>query len=78
MPNLTITADEEVLRWARVRAAEQNTSVARLVGELLRRHMQSEQGYESARRRFMKVRPRVLSQGPYPTRDEVNDRAHIR
>ena len=78
MPNLTITADEDVLRWARVRAAEQNTSVSSLVGELLRQHMQSERGYESARRRFMKVRPRVLSQEPYPSRDEVHERAHLR
>lgn len=28
MPNLTITVDEEVLRWVRVKAAEENTSVA--------------------------------------------------
>ena len=34
MPNMTITADEEVLRWARVKAAESNTSVAQLVGDL--------------------------------------------
>ena len=26
VPNMTITADEEVLRWARVRAARENTS----------------------------------------------------
>ena len=36
MPNMTITADEEVLRWARVKAAESNTSVAQLVGDLLK------------------------------------------
>ena len=33
MKNVTITLDEEVARWARVMAAEQNTSVSRLVGE---------------------------------------------
>ena len=32
MPNMTITADEEVLRRARVKAAEGNTSVAQSVG----------------------------------------------
>ena len=78
MPNLTITTDEEVLRWARVRAAEQNTSVARLVGELLRRHMQCESQYEAARRRFMSRKPRRLSRGPYPSRDELHDRARLR
>ena len=78
MPNLTVTADEEVLRWARIRAAERNTSVARLVGELLRQHMEAESRYESARRRFMGRKPRRLSGGPYPSRDELHDRARLR
>jgi hypothetical protein len=78
MPNLTVTADEEVLRWARIRAAERNTSVARLVGELLRQHMESESRYESARRRFMARKPRRLSRGPYPSRDELHERARLR
>lgn len=34
--NMTITVEEDVARWARVKAAEQDTSVARLVGEMLR------------------------------------------
>lgn len=78
MPNLTITAEEEVLRWARVRAAEGNTSVARLVGDLLREHMKEERGYENAKRRFLGTTPRVLSKGPYPSRDEVHDRPRPR
>jgi plasmid stability protein len=78
MPNLTITADEEVLRWARVRAAEQNTSVAHLVGDILKRHMQSEKGYQAAQRRFLSVKARRLSEGPYPKRDELHDRARLR
>ena len=78
MPNLTITADEEVLRWARIRAAEENTSVARLVGDMLRLQMKAERGYHAARRRFMAVKPRRLSHGPYPSRDEVHDRSRLR
>jgi hypothetical protein len=78
MPNMTITADEEVLRWARVKAAEGNTSVAQLVGDLLKERMRVERGYESARRRFMAVKPRVLSGGPYPSRDELHDRSALR
>ncbi len=78
MPNMTITADEEVLRWARVKAAEGNTSVAQLVGDLLKERMRVERGYESARRRFMAVKPRVLSGGPYPARDELHDRSALR
>jgi hypothetical protein len=78
MPNLTITAEEDVLRWARVRAAEGNTSVARLVGDLLRKQMQEERGYENAKRRFLGTKARVLSKGAYPSRDELHDRPRLR
>ena len=78
MPNLTITAEEEVLRWARVKAAEENTSVARLVGDLLRERMRAERGYQAAKRRFLGVKARVLSSGPYPSRDELHDRSGLR
>jgi hypothetical protein len=36
MKNVTITLDEEVARWARIRAAELETSVSRLVGQMLK------------------------------------------
>jgi hypothetical protein len=78
MPKLTITADEEVLRWARVRAAEENTSVARLVGDLLRERMRAERGHQAAKRRFLGVKPRALSRGPYPSRDELHERSRLR
>jgi hypothetical protein len=78
MPNLTITADEEVLRWARVKAAEENTSVARLVGDLLRERMFAENGYEAAKQRFLGWKPRALSRGAYPSREELHDRPGLR
>jgi hypothetical protein len=78
MPNMTITTDEEVLRWARVKAAENNTSVAHLVGELLKERMQADRGYETAKRRFLAVKPRVLSRESYPRRDELHDRSALR
>lgn len=61
MPNMTIKVDEEVLRWARLRAAELDINVARFVGDLLRDHMLQTTGYESARQRFLATRPRALS-----------------
>jgi hypothetical protein len=78
MPNLTITAEEEVLRWARVKAAEENTSVARLVGDLLKKRMQAGRGYQAAKRRFLGAKPRILSSGRYPSRDELHDRSGLR
>ena len=39
MRNVTITMEEEVADWARMEAARRNTSVSRLVGELLAEKM---------------------------------------
>jgi hypothetical protein len=36
--NLTITVTDQVARWARKKAAEENTSVSRLVGRMLEKH----------------------------------------
>jgi hypothetical protein len=70
MPNLTITADEETLRWARIEAARRNTSVARLVGELLRVEMHRERSYEQAMREALKFRAFPFEGRPL-TRDEI-------
>ncbi len=74
MKNITITVDEEVARWARVWAAEQNTSVSRFVGDLLRRRMIEEQDYELAMRRYGRRKPVELkaSSASYPKRDELH------
>lgn len=75
MRNLTITLEEQVLRWVRVRAARMDTSVSRWVGELLRERMEEEEGYEAAMKRFLARRPVVLKRsGGYPSRDEVHER----
>ena len=50
MKNVTITLEEDVARWARIRAAELNTSMSRLLGEMLRQMMQEEEGYHAAMR----------------------------
>ena len=35
LKNLTITVEEDAIRWARRKAAEENTSVSKLVGRML-------------------------------------------
>ncbi len=72
--NMTITADEDVLRWLRVRAAEQRTSASRLAGQILRERMQRERGYFLARRQYLSVKARVISQARYPKREELHER----
>ena len=78
--NVTITLDEETARWARLEAARRDTSVSRLVGELLRQHMRSEQSYEAAMTAYLARPATHLHQrpSPYPKRDEVHDRADLR
>jgi hypothetical protein len=77
--NVTITLDEETARWARIEAARRDTSVSRLVGELLAAHMKAETSYEASMEAFLSRRPRNLKRrGTYPRRAEVHERARLR
>ena len=76
MKNVTITLDEDVIRWAKVWAASHDTSVSRMLGEELRRKMLSEQSYERAKRRFQSKTPRPLKAAgvSYPGRESLYER----
>ena len=76
MKNVTITLEEEVLRWAKVWAASHDTSVSRMLGEELKRKMLSEQRYERARKRFQGKEPKALKPKgtPYPDRESLYER----
>lgn len=78
--NVTITLDEETARWARIEAARRDTSVSRLVAEILRERMTRESEYLAARERYFSQEPRVhrRSGQRYPTRDELHDRRGLR
>ena len=77
MKNVTITLPEPVARWARVWAARHNTSVSRMLGDLLTRMMEQEGGYEKARRSYLGRKPRRLG-GNLPDRDALHDRTRLR
>ena len=77
--NVTITLDEETARWARIEAARLDTSVSRLVGQVLRERMLDERDYRAAMRTFLGFSPRPLKRaGGYPTREELHDRGRLR
>jgi hypothetical protein len=80
MRNVTITLDEKVLRWAKIQAARLDTSVSRLVGDMLGERMEAQKTYGRAMRRFMGRKPVRLkeSSGSYPSREELHDRPHVR
>jgi hypothetical protein len=81
MKNITITLDEETAAWARVRAAEQDASLSRFIGDLLRQHMRDSREYQEAMRSYLSRGPFHALTGPaerYPTREELYDRAGLR
>jgi hypothetical protein len=80
MKNVTITLEEEVARWARIEAAKRDTSLSRLVAELLEEKMRREEGRRAARDRFFSIQPRTLREpgSSLPTREELHDRAGLR
>ena len=76
MKNVTITLEDEVARWARIRAAEQNTSVSRLVGEMLKEKMQGEKVYLLAMEQYLAAKPQALKKegSHYRRREELHER----
>ena len=78
MKNVTITLDEKTAAWVRIYAAQHNTSVSRMVGDMLQERMSSQREYEEAMRRFLSKPPFKSSGARYPTRDELYDRPVLR
>ncbi len=70
MKNVTVTMEDSVAEWARLDAARRNTSVSRLLGELLAEKMRRTDTYERAMHEALKFRPLQFS-APFLTRDEI-------
>lgn len=80
MKNVTITLDEETARWARIQAAKSNTSVSRMLGEMLQELRAREEQRETAAKRFLGRPARSLSDSDasYPNRESLYDRPLLR
>jgi len=76
--NITITLEESVARRARIEAATQETSVSRLLANILKERMKENDEYETAKRRALARKPFLKSDGRYLSREEVHDRARLR
>jgi hypothetical protein len=74
MKNVTVTMEDEVADWARLEAARRNTSVSRLIGELLADKMRHDDAYERAMREELEFKSIGTSDGPYLKRDEMHER----
>ena len=75
MKNVTITMEDAALEWARIEAAKRNTSVSRLVGEMLAEKMQRTDAYQRAMHDWQTKDRLWKSDGQaYPQRADVYDR----
>jgi hypothetical protein len=75
LKNMTITVSEEAARWARKKAAEENTSVSKLVGRMLEDQMRRSGEYWAAYEKWKKIKPIPgLDAAHRLTREEANAR----
>jgi hypothetical protein len=74
--NITLKVDRDLLRRAKILAAEKDTSVSALVTEQLERAVRDRDGYEQARKRALARMKRATNLGytPPASRDEFYER----
>ena len=75
---MTVALDSDVARWARLEAARRDTSVSRLLSELLKQRMLEDNEYEEAMRRALTRKPFLKGHGRYLTREEAHERTCVR
>jgi predicted transcriptional regulator len=80
MKNITVTLDDETAKWLRIKAAEQNQSMSRFLGDLLQQQMKDRIAYQRAMESWLAKAPYVLREAGehLPTRDEIYDRSRSR
>ena len=74
MKNVTVTMEDQVADWARMEAARRNTSVSRLIGELLAEKMRHDDAYERAMQDWLSRERSWVSNGKRIPREELYDR----
>lgn len=75
LKNITITLSEEAAHWARIKAAEQSTSVSKLVGRMIEDQMRRGDDYWQAYEKWKALRP---SCGKGAATRMSRDQAHAR
>jgi len=75
MRNVTVSLTDELVRWARVWAAEHDTSISAMLSQILKDMMEKEVRYQSSMNDFLSMEARELSGGSaYPSRESLYDR----
>ena len=72
MKNVTITMEDAVADWVRIEAAKRNSSVSRMLGEMVSEKMRHNDVYERAMHEWQADTGAFTSDGQaYPTRAET-------
>jgi len=75
MRNVTVSLTDELVRWARVWAAEHDTSISAMLSQILKEKMEKENHYLSSMNDFFSSEVRKISDGSsYPSRESLYDR----
>ncbi len=75
MRNVTVSIPDDLAQWARVWAAEHDSSISAMLSDVLRGMREKECRYASAMESFFAAEPKKLSDGAaYPDRDSLYDR----
>jgi hypothetical protein len=74
LKNVTITADEKVLKWARHEAVDKGISVSKLVSQILEKEMRSKDAYWRAYDSWMKREPFLKGPIEKMDREKLYDR----
>ena len=59
--NVTITLPENVAKWLRVRAAENDRSISQWLAELIEGIQRQEDEYDVAMKRYLAMKPRTIN-----------------
>ena len=80
LKNVTVTLEPETARWARIEAAQRDTSVSRLLGDILQREMEGQASYRQAMDRYLGQTPSLhrRSRKPLPSREALHERDRLR
>lgn len=73
--NITLKVSAELIQWARRKAADENTSVSKLVGDMLEREMKHSDTYWAAYERFASLEPSIPGcASERQSREQVHER----
>lgn len=70
MKNITITMEDAAAEWVRIEAAKRNSSVSRMLGEMVAEKMRHDDAYAVAMNEALRFKP-IEFEGAYLKRDEI-------